>query len=79
MGLNRIWKSFKKHPMPKTWGIYVVARFEGDKMLDFDTNWAFIEGYFGPNNLGGQENIQPTHWMTRKEYRAMLEGATRED
>ena len=74
-----MWKSIEKHPHPTKPGVYVVARFEGGKMVDYDTNWAYIEGYFGPNNVGWQARIVPTHWMSRKDYRGLLEKAKKED
>ena len=74
-----MWHSIKNKPTEP--GIYVVARFEGDRMVAYDIDWAHIEGYFGPNNLGGygwRENICPTHWMTQKEYRTLLSNAPKE-
>lgn len=74
-----MWKSIKKHPHPTQEGVYVVARFVDGKMVDYDTNWAYIEGYFGPNNVGWQERIEPTHWMSRADYRQVLSDAPKED
>ena len=71
-----LWKSIKEKPTEP--GIYVVARFEGDEMVEYDTNWACVEGYFGPNNQGWQVNIHPTHWMTAAEYRSFLATAPKE-
>ena len=65
-----MWKSISNKPTKD--GIYVVARFEGDTMVDYDINWALCEGYWGPNNIGWQERIEPTHWMSRQEYRDAL-------
>lgn len=71
-----MWRSIKTKPTEP--GIYVVARFEGDKMTDYDTNWAYLDGYWGPNNIGWQERISPTHWMPIAEYRKALEDIPRE-
>ena len=71
-----MWRSMNNRPTEP--GIYVVARFEDGKIVDYDTNWALAEGYWGPNSLGWQRNIHPTHWMTRKDYRSLLENAPKE-
>ncbi|MBO4719014.1 MAG: hypothetical protein J5658_03970 [Prevotella sp.] len=71
-----MWRSIDRRPTEQ--GIYVVARFEGDKMVSYDTNWALADGYFGPNNIGWQERIEATHWMPVSEYRKLLENAPKE-
>ena len=68
--MGATWKSIEHKPTKP--GIYVVARFEDGKMVDYDINWAYLDGYFGPNNVGWQERIEPTHWMSRDEYRTAL-------
>lgn len=70
-----MWHPIEEKPVKV--GIYVVARFEGDSMIELDTNWAFCDDYFGPNNVGWQVRIKPTHWMTYTEYRAVLENTPR--
>lgn len=71
-----MWHNIKNKPTQE--GLYVVAQFEGDKMVDFHPEYALIEGYWGPNNIGWSQRIEVTHWMTRKEYREHLENAPRE-
>lgn len=70
-----MWKSI--NTPPKEDGLYVVAEFDSDVMVSFDTNWAKAESYWGPNNIGYQERIHATHWMSHKEYRALLENTPR--
>ena len=66
-----MWHSIDNKPTKE--GIIVVAHFIGDRMDWFSTDWANIEGYFGPNsaNYCGERN--PTHWMYHSEYREILE------
>ena len=66
-----IWKSIKEKPTQE--GIYIVAEFDGDKMVNLHTNWAFYDGHLGPNNLTWSAPIRPTHWMSYADYRRALE------
>ncbi len=71
-----MWHSIQNKP--KQEGLYVVARFEGDKMIDFHPEYALLEGYWGPNNVGWSVRINVTHWMTREEYKRHLAEIERE-
>ena len=72
-----LWKSIKDHK-PTEEGIYAVAVFDGDKMVEFWHDWAKCEGYFGPNKLPyfGRKDI--THWMTQAEYYEALAAIPKE-
>lgn len=70
-----MWHSIDNKPTLD--GIYVVAQFDGDKMLNLNTNYARAEGYWGPNNIGWCERFPITHWMSYAEYRAILENTPR--
>ena len=76
-----MWKSIK-YPPTKS-GIYVVAEFKGDEMVDFSTDYALIneyrEHYWGPNKTTGFSNINVTHWMNWKTYKQILSSIQRED
>ena len=71
-----MWRSIKVKPTEP--GLYVVAKFVGDEMVDFCTDWACLEGYFGPNSAAYCGGRDMTHWMPRKEYRALLASVPRE-
>ena len=70
------WRSITKRPTEP--GLYVVAKFEGDKMVEFCPDWACIEGYFGPNKNSYCGSKDMTHWMPYREYRRALERLPRE-
>ena len=67
-----MWHNIDKEK-PTEDGLIVVARFEGDEMVWYCMDWAKCEGYFGPNSASycGERDI--THWMTRTEFRKILE------
>ena len=61
---------------PTIEGLYVVARFEGDKMIEFSTNYIYLKemgSTLFPNTPGTGLEKEPTHYMTYKDYRMMLE------
>ncbi len=66
-----IWKRIEEKPTHE--GIIVVAEFKGGEMVRLNTDWAFYDGNFGPNNLTWSAPIRPTHWMTYADYRRALE------
>lgn len=76
-----MWKSIKIPPTES--GLYVVAEFKGDEMVDFSTDYALInesgEHYWGPNKITGFSNINVTHWMSQKTYKQILSSIQRED
>ena len=72
-----VWKSIQDHK-PTEEGIYVVAKFEGDKMVEYSTAWCLAEGYWGPNSASYWGARDMTHWMTAKEYRQALAALPRE-
>lgn len=72
-----LWKRIKDHK-PVEEGIYVVARFEGDEMTWYSTDWCNCEGYFGPNSASYCGELNPTHWMLAREYRQALAALPRE-
>ena len=71
-----MWHSIDNKPTKE--GIIVVARFDGDKMVEFCDDWALLGDYFGPNKASywGTRNI--THWMYYSEYRELLEQLPRD-
>ena len=75
-----MWKSIEKHKTPERMGIYVVARFEGDKMVEWSDNYVFYEGGWSPNNIGDPTAIVRnfTHWMSYADFRSILERTPRE-
>ena len=64
---------------PTEQGLYVVAKFEGDKMVEFCDEWALIEGYWGPNRRSYCGSYDMTHWMPRADYRRILETTPRDE
>ena len=72
-----MWHSVKNKPTQD--GIIVVARFEGDKMVELSTNWAKLEGYFGPNSSSYFGTRDITHWMYYSEYREVIEKVMRQE
>lgn len=74
-----MWRSRKAHPTPERDGIYVVARFEGGRMVDWNTDYAYVKerGGWTPNTVGGYYLIF-THWMPYSDYRAAIEAVPRE-
>ena len=47
-----MWRDIR-NGIPEEDGLYVVARFEGDKLLEYNLEYAKLDGYFGPNKLMG--------------------------
>lgn len=70
------WKSNNTKPTEP--GIYVVAEFQGEKMVELNTNWARTEDYWGPNSAAYCGHIHVTHWIAYADYRRLLETQTRE-
>ncbi len=62
-----------KNGRPVKPGIYVVAEFVGDTMVNFNPDYAYLEGYWGPNKVGWAEKFEVTHWMSYREYRDCIE------
>lgn len=77
-----MWKSIKLPPTQT--GIYVVAEFKGDEMIDFNLDYALINApdepyYWGPNRVMSQSSINVTHYMSYKAFKQMLGNLPRED
>ena len=77
-----MWKSIEIPPTES--GIYVVAEFKGDEMVDFSTDYALINEpnepyYWGPNKFRFSSSLNVTHWMKWRTYKKLLESAPRED
>lgn len=72
-----MWKSIKNKPQKE--GLYVVAKFDGGTMVELSTDWACIEGYFGPNKASYWGSYDMTHWMTYAEYKKILEQLPKEE
>lgn len=71
-----MWKSLKNKPTEP--GLYVVAKFDGDKMIHYCIDFACVDGYFGPNNAAYCGPRDYTHYMRYIDFRSILEGAPRE-
>lgn len=71
-----MWRSMKEPPTVA--GVYVVAKFVGDEMVEFSTDWACLEGYFGPNSASYWGARDMTHWMSWKDYRSVLASLPRD-
>ena len=66
------WRPIEQKPTEP--GIYVVAEFNGDKMVHLSTDWARTEeGYWGPNSAAYCGRMKITHWMPYRDYRRALE------
>lgn len=77
-----MWKSIKIPPVHT--GLYVVAEFKGNELVEYNLEYALINEpgephYWGPNKIMGQSQINVTHWMSRNDFKRMLESARRED
>ena len=72
-----MWHSIDNKPTKP--GIYAVAHFEGGKMISVNPNWAFYDGFFGPNSRGFSERIVPTHWMPIAEILETIENIPKEN
>ena len=74
-----MWRDIR-NGIPEEDGLYVVARFEGDKLLEYNLEYAKLDGYFGPNKLmGGLNRVNYTHWMRWVDFRELLRCCEREE
>ena len=70
------WHSMEVKPTEP--GLYAVAKFEGDKMVEFCPDWACYDGHFGPNRAGYWGSLDMTHWMSHEDYFRALESLKKE-
>jgi len=78
--LDICWKSIKTPPTEE--GFYVVAVFnEGGILKKFDTDWVYIKRFGGLicNSSYNMMREEPTHWMSREDFRLLLGAAPKKD
>lgn len=66
-----MWHSFKEKPTKD--GIYVVAKFDGDRLVELCTQWCVLDGVLMPNTIPYFGSRDMTHWISQSEYYRVLE------
>ena len=72
-----VWRSINNKPQHM--GLYVVAHFKGDNLIEFSTDYCVLTpGYLQPNAEYGPGISKITHWMPYSDYRTLLSNVPRD-
>ena len=73
-----MWQSKKVKPTKE--GIYVVAEFRDNKLIDFSTHYCYVKDIADELIKNCPcETVNFTHWMHYSDYRKVLENLPKED